>query len=293
MLRFLFAIGLSIVSFLILVSLSAAWVLVSTPRPTNIKSCFVTEMYQVHLCPQDPDYTPIREIPHGVKMAVVVSEDGSFYDHSGFDWFELRESLKKDLKTGHFARGGSTITQQLAKNLYLTKEKSIFRKIREAILASQIEEILTKEEILEKYFNVVEFGPDIFGIKSAAKFYFSKQVSNLSIAEGAWLAMLLPNPIKNHQSFKKGKLSPFARREITKIIKRLVSFRKISPESAEKSILELNTLFSKGVSRDKDLDERLDSQEEVAKKSSDENEESEDEATGESSEDPDDSWFGD
>ncbi len=161
MLRFLFAVALSIVSFLILLSLAGAWILISTPRPTNIKSCFVTVMYQVHLCPQEPGYTPIRDIPHAVKMAVVVSEDGSFYDHSGFDWFELQESFKKNLRAGHFARGGSTITQQLAKNLYLTKEKSIFRKIREAILAIQIEEILSKEEILEKYFNVVEFGPKV------------------------------------------------------------------------------------------------------------------------------------
>jgi len=156
-------------------------------------------MYQVNLCPTDANYTPIREIPAWVKMAVVVSEDGSFYDHNGFDIYELKQSLKKDWETGQFARGGSTITQQLAKNLYLTKEKSIFRKIREAIIASQIEDILTKEEILEKYFNVVEFGPNIFGIKAAAQYYFKKKVSQLSIAEGAWLAILLPNPQINLQ----------------------------------------------------------------------------------------------
>ena len=239
-------------------------------------------MYQVHLCPTDPNYTPIREIPHGVKMAVVVSEDGSFYDHNGFDWFELRESFKKDMKTGHFSRGGSTITQQLAKNLYLTNEKSLFRKIREAIIASQIEELLTKEEILEKYFNVVEFGPEIYGIHAAAHFYFSKQVSELTVAEGAWLAMLLPNPSKNYQSFRKGTLSPFARREISKIINRLVSFRKISQGNADEALMEMDVLFSKKaiepavVNTDKPTATK----------------EEEEESTEESSEDSDDSWFG-
>ena len=218
-------------------------------------------------------------------MAVVVSEDGSFYDHNGFDWFELRESFKKDMKTGHFSRGGSTITQQLAKNLYLTKEKSLFRKIREAIIASQIEEILTKEEILEKYFNVVEFGPEVYGIRAAAHFYFSKQVSELTVAEGAWLAMLLPNPSKNYQSFRKGTLSPFARREVSKIINRLVSFRKISQGNADEALMEMDVLFSKKaitsalpavLGNDKSNVPKVEGEE----------------STEESSEDSDDSWFG-
>ncbi len=275
MLRFLFAFAVTIVSFLILISLGAAWILVTTPRPSNIKSCFTTEMYKVHLCPKDAAYTPIREIPHGVKMAVVVSEDGSFYDHNGFDWFELRESLKKDLKTGHFSRGGSTITQQLAKNLYLTKEKSIFRKIREAIIATQIEELLTKEEILEKYFNVVEFGPNVYGIKAAAQFYFSKKPSALTVTEGAWLAMLLPNPTKNYQSFKKGALSPFAKREISKIINRLVAFRKLSQANADVALMDMDFIFAKKPPAELD---------QATQPSGEEPEES--------SEDSDDSWFG-
>lgn len=248
-------------------------------------------MNQVELCPKEPNYTSIRDVPHAVKMAIVVSEDGSFYDHNGFDWFELRESLKKDIKTGHFARGGSTITQQLAKNLYLNKEKSVFRKLREAILASQIEEILSKEEILEKYLNVVELGPEIYGIKDAAQFYFSKPVASLNIAEGAWLAMLLPNPTKNYQSFRKGTLSPFARREITKIIKRLVSFRKISQDNAEEAIMELDVLFSKRAPRQKLANKNVEA-EKVNQEVKD-SPETTDEATGESSEDSDDSWFGD
>ncbi len=243
-------------------------------------------MYQVHLCPTDPSYTPIREIPHGVKMAVVVSEDGSFYDHNGFDWFELRESVKKDMKTGHFSRGGSTLTQQLAKNLYLTKEKSLFRKIREAIIASQIEELLTKEEILEKYFNVVEFGPEVYGIRAAAHFYFSKQVSELTIAEGAWLAMLLPNPSKNYQSFRKGTLSPFARREVSKIINRLVSFRKISQGNADEALMEMDVLFSRKMDIPADPTVVSTDKPNLA------NEGEEEESTEESSEDSDDSWFG-
>jgi monofunctional biosynthetic peptidoglycan transglycosylase len=258
MLRFLFALVISIVSFLVLIVLGAAWVLISTPRPSNIKGCFTTEMYHVHLCPKDASYTSIREIPHGVKMAVIVSEDGSFYDHHGFDWFELKQSIKKDLKTGHFSRGGSTITQQLAKNLYLNKEKSLFRKLREAIIASQIEDMLDKEEILEKYFNVVEFGPKIYGIQAGAKFYFNKKVSELTIAEGAWLAMLLPNPTKNYQSFRKGSLSPFARKEITTTIKRLVAFKKITQDSADQALMEMDVLFSNARVEPKDIAEPRD-----------------------------------
>lgn len=272
MLRFLLASLIAFISFLSLILLAGVYVLLTTPRPDQIKSCFVTEMYHVRVCPKEPSYTFIREVPTAVKMAIIVSEDSSFFDHSGFDWFELKESLKKDLKEGHFARGGSTITQQLAKNLYLNKEKSLFRKIREAIIVSQIEEKLTKEEILEKYLNVVEFGPEIYGIRQAAKYYFSKTPSELSVAEGAWLAILLPNPIKNSISFQKKTLSPFARREMTKVIRRLQSFKKISPEAADASIAELNHFFSPKAMSTDDVTQSL---KETEKQNSDENNSSE------------------
>jgi monofunctional biosynthetic peptidoglycan transglycosylase len=195
------AIALGCLAGLILVA--GLLVLATVPRPTNIKGCLTTEMYHVHLCPKDANYVRLRDISKHARNAVIVSEDGAFYTHHGFDWDELQKSVKKDLNEGEFARGGSTLTQQLAKNVYLSADKSIFRKLKEAMITVELERTLTKDEILEKYLNVVEFGQNLYGIKPAAWFYFKKSPAELTPAEGAFLAFLLPNPKKYSQSFRK------------------------------------------------------------------------------------------
>jgi monofunctional biosynthetic peptidoglycan transglycosylase len=133
-------------------------------------------------------------ISEHLKKAVLISEDASFFSHTGVDVRELQESLKKDWETGSFARGGSTITMQLAKNLYLNPSKNPLRKAKEIVIAWQLEHALSKRRIFEIYLNVVEWGPNVYGAEAAARHYFAKPAVKLDILEAATLAALLPSP---------------------------------------------------------------------------------------------------
>ena len=128
-----------------------------------------------------------------LKRAVLVAEDARFWRHEGVDYDELRASIETNLERGRFARGGSTITQQLAKNLYLSPARSPLRKLRELILARRLEAALTKRRILELYLNVVEWGDGIYGAEAAARAYFRKPASALDAGEAALLAAALVN----------------------------------------------------------------------------------------------------
>jgi len=144
--------------------------------------------------PDNPYWIPFKAIPSHLYNAVLSGEDFSFYSHKGVDWFELRESLLRDFRERRFARGASTITQQLAKNLFLSRDKTIKRKVRELVLARRMETALTKDRILELYLNVVELGDMIYGVKAGARHHFGKQPSELSLRESTFLAAMLPGP---------------------------------------------------------------------------------------------------
>lgn len=146
------------------------------------------------LGPGNPRWTPIERIPAAMKWAVVVAEDARFYQHSGFDLQALRQALEYDLQQKRLARGASTITQQLAKNLYLSREKTLTRKLKEFYLAYRLEQELSKERILELYLNLIEIGPLVHGVGEGARFYFGKPASALTPAECAFLAAMLPGP---------------------------------------------------------------------------------------------------
>jgi len=133
-------------------------------------------------------------ISEHLKKAVLVSEDAAFFSHMGVDVNELKAALKKDWETMSFARGGSTITMQLAKNLYLTPSKNPLRKLKEIIIAHQLEQALSKRRIFEIYLNVVEWGRNIYGSEAAARHYFAKSAAALDPLEAATLAALLPSP---------------------------------------------------------------------------------------------------
>lgn len=164
-------------------------------------------------------FTPLSQISPFLREAVILAEDPRFYEHSGIDFKELWESLKTNLDRKAFVRGGSTIPQQLVKNLYLSPEKSLIRKWREIILALRISRCLTKERILELYLNVAEWGPGIFGINAAAQRYFHKAPSGLTAEESALLASILPNP----RRYKIASPSPRIRKKAEKIEKLLIS----------------------------------------------------------------------
>lgn len=133
-----------------------------------------------------------RISPH-LKRAVLVSEDSAFWDHEGLDFEQLKQSIEANLEQGRLARGGSTITQQLAKNLYLSPSKNPVRKLRELIIARRLEAALTKRRILEIYLNVVEWGDGIYGAEAAARTYFKTSAAGLSPEQAALLAGALVN----------------------------------------------------------------------------------------------------
>jgi monofunctional biosynthetic peptidoglycan transglycosylase len=135
-----------------------------------------------------------RAVSEHLKKAILISEDASFFSHNGIDFFELKEAIKEDLQERTFKRGGSTITMQLARNLYLSPSKNPLRKLKEMIIALQLEYVLSKERIFELYLNVVEWGPNIYGAEAAATHYFAKPASDLDEVEAATLAALLPSP---------------------------------------------------------------------------------------------------
>lgn len=155
-----------------------------------------------------PGYTELEDMPEELINAVIAVEDKRFFLHSGFDVISIGRAFITNIKEGGRVEGGSTITQQLAKNLFLTWEKSISRKIKEVILAVKLENRYSKEEILEMYLNSSYFGAGEHGVSNAGMKYFGKNLKELSIGECAMLAGLLKapssyNPVKNYEKAKK------------------------------------------------------------------------------------------
>ena len=141
-------------------------------------------------------WMPLSQISPFLIKAVLISEDDKFWRHDGFDFDAIENAMEKDIKEKKFRFGASTISQQLARNLYLSPSKNPLRKIQEAILTWRMEKILTKRRILELYLNVAEWGEGIFGIEAASRFYYDKSASALDPAEASRLASVLPNPRK-------------------------------------------------------------------------------------------------
>lgn len=144
--------------------------------------------------PRQQIWMPFGKISDHLKKAILLSEDASFFSHNGVDLNELKEALKRDLETLSFRRGGSTITMQLARNLYLNPAKNPIRKMKEIIIAWQLEHALSKTRIFEIYLNVVEWGRNIYGAEAASRHYFAKSAADLDPLEAATLVALLPNP---------------------------------------------------------------------------------------------------
>lgn len=215
------------------------------PTGNQIKGCMTTSMFHVELCPKSKDYVPLNQISKNIQNAIILTEDASFYQHSGFDEEGIQHCYEKMKEKKRIVCGGSTITQQLAKNMFLTRHKNFLRKGVEALITFKIEDTLTKREILEKYLNIVQFGTDIYGVKQASQFYFKKQPSQISVTEAAFLAMLLPNPEKYSQSFFKKNLTKFARKRIGRIVKTMYRFGRIDAATYENAIGSID-YFLKG-----------------------------------------------
>lgn len=156
--------------------------------------------------PGTPSWVSIDDISKHMESAILICEDAGFHAHAGFDFRALENALKDDLKQGRFARGASTVSMQLAKNLYLGREKTLSRKVQEAFLTMLLEQQLDKRRILELYLNVVELGPGLYGVGDAAQYYFATPARSLTLGQSLYLASLLPNPTFSHFA-PDGKLS--------------------------------------------------------------------------------------
>ncbi|HIB76593.1 MAG TPA: hypothetical protein EYO58_03020 [Flavobacteriales bacterium] len=163
-----------------------------------------------------------------MEKVLTTTEDGNFWRHRGLAFFAIRGAFIDNLNRGRFYRGGSTITMQLVKNLFLIREKTISRKIQEMFLAWQIEHFLTKRRIMELYLNIVELGPGIYGIRRAAKHYFGKKASELDLVECLFLASILPNPRRQYRHFQRGRVSDGWRKGMAKMARIMLKREKIS-----------------------------------------------------------------
>jgi monofunctional glycosyltransferase len=144
--------------------------------------------------PRNVNWTSSASIPAEMKWAVILAEDANFYKHEGVDVKAIKRAIKHDLEKKSLKRGASTITQQVAKNIYLSREKTITRKLKEVYLAVRMEQELTKGRIIELYLNVVELGPMVYGVGHASRYYFGKPAAEMTPRECAFLAAMLPGP---------------------------------------------------------------------------------------------------
>lgn len=188
--------------------------------------------------PRNPRWTPYRAIPAALKKAVIASEDANFYSHEGVDYEAIGEAIKTDWRKGKFVHGGSTITQQLAKNLFLTREKTMIRKVKEFVLARRMDDALSKSRILELYLNVAELGPMVYGVGHASHYYFGKPPSALTVRECAFLASMLPGPKIYNPYRKMGRVMQRSDR----ILRRMVAARMISREEYDAALSEVPNL---------------------------------------------------
>jgi monofunctional biosynthetic peptidoglycan transglycosylase len=192
----------------------------ATERPTT--TAFIEQYRAQQRRAGRPDrvawtWTPYAAVTPALKRAVLVAEDINFFSHRGFALDEMQSALEEALRDRERPRGASTITQQLAKNLWLSKSRSPLRKAREALLTWQLEHALSKRRILELYLNVVEFGPGLYGVGAASQHYFGKVPADLDESEAAQLAAVLPNPTAWHP----GSSSAVYRRRVVAIERRM------------------------------------------------------------------------
>ncbi|WP_224245357.1 monofunctional biosynthetic peptidoglycan transglycosylase [Hyalangium gracile] len=185
-------------------------------------------------------WVSMSNVPKHVIDAVLMSEDAGFYVHEGVDTAELEKALEEAWKEGKLGRGASTITQQLAKNLWLSTDRSLLRKAKELVLARRLETELTKSRILAIYMNVVEWGDGVYGIEAGAREHFGVSALNLSVAQGAILAAMLPAPRK--RSPKSG--SRALKRRAHWIIEQMQAVKRISPQQGSAAQAEIDRILS-------------------------------------------------
>ncbi len=177
-----------------------------------------TETMPVVVGSENPDFTPYDQISPYLVSSIMTTEDNGFFKHHGWVSSEFKSALRRNLQGGGFRLGASSITMQMTKNVLLTREKTLSRKLQELFLVWYLEQILPKERILELYFNAIEFGPRIYGIGAAARHYFGKRPADLTPLEAAFFSSILPSPKRRYVQFCHGSLSPQWDRYVRRIL---------------------------------------------------------------------------
>jgi monofunctional biosynthetic peptidoglycan transglycosylase len=180
-------------------------------------------------------WVSIDQINRELLYAIVMSEDGDFFNHQGIDYDALISALGENIKRREWSFGASTISQQTVKNIYFENNKTLYRKLKELLVTKRLEKALSKNEILELYLNIVEFGPDIYGIAAASNYYFGAKPSELNAAQGAFLAILMPSPRKYHFTvFQNKHLAQRHKRKYRRILQDMRFKEYISPSQYQK-----------------------------------------------------------
>jgi membrane peptidoglycan carboxypeptidase len=174
--------------------------------------------------------------------AVIAHEDAGFVAHHGFAPSEIQVALVRNLIAGRYVQGASTITMQLVKNVFLHREKTLARKLQEVLLTWWTERVFSKERILELYLNVIEYGPSVYGIRHAADHYFGRAPGELSVAESAFLATILPSPKLFHAAYEDGSPSPRLRERLRVFLRRLADRGRIDAAALEAGLADVESM---------------------------------------------------
>ena len=192
----------------------------------------------IDVSPASPDFIPLAAVPPLFLRTLLLGEDAGFYTHSGIDFREMPAALLTDWARGGAARGASTITQQLAKNLFLSPEKNFGRKLQELSLTLLLESALGKNRILEIYLNVIQWGPGLFGLRPAARTYFGREPQALTPAQMAFLVSLIPGPVKYQSSFAHGTPGPGLRQLVDGLLAKLRAVDALDEEQYRQALEE-------------------------------------------------------
>jgi len=187
----------------------------------------------VRLAPGSGSYTPLGQISPHMVAAVLTTEDGGFYSHRGFLPEQMEEALRRNLKAGRVRLGASTITMQMVKNVLLSHERTLSRKLQEMFLTWTVERSLTKDRIMEIYLNVVELAPGIYGVTQAAEHYFGKHPKELNPLEAAYLALMLPSPVRRHVHYCHGEISERFDIKLRRILRIMHARKRIGDDDYE------------------------------------------------------------
>lgn len=216
---------------------------ISIGQLRNGGSCLMRDSWgnrrRVYLNPdENPGFVTFDSMQPSFEGLLRCAEDATFRNHKGFCLYHIRNSIRADLESGRFSRGGSTITMQLARNLFLGREKTLARKIQEVFLTWRLEVYLSKDRMLEIYANIVELGPNVFGFQEAARYYFSRDFPDLSTRQVAYLVSILPGPRLYHRFYSNGNVPWYWENYLDRLINISERSGWIDPDSASRARVE-------------------------------------------------------